>query len=200
MPAVPDVRPLALAALAAVALAACNRNEAPPPPAAPPPTEVTVVTLQPRTVTLTQELPGRTSPYLIAEVRPQVSGIVQSRLFTEGTRVKAGQPLYQLEDATLRADLASANAALEKAQANLDAARLTAKRTTELAKIDAVSKQDAENAVAALGQAEADVSTAKAAIERNRVTVGYARITAPISGRIGKSSVTQGALVTANQA
>ena len=190
------------AALATVALcvAACGEPQKPPPPPAPQPVEVTVRTLQPQTVTLTQELPGRTSPYLVAEVRPQVGGIVKQRLFTEGSRVKAGQPLYQLDDAVLRADVASAQAALQKAQASLNANRLTAARTAELAKIDAVSKQDDENAIAALRQSEAEVATAKAAVARNDVLIGYARITAPITGRIGKSSVTQGALVTANQA
>jgi membrane fusion protein (multidrug efflux system) len=191
---------LAAAAAVAVGVAACGEPQKPPPPAQPPAVEVIVRTLQPQTVTLTQELPGRTSPYLVAEVRPQVGGIVKQRLFTEGSRVKAGQPLYQLDDAVLRADVASAQAVLQKAQASLNANRLTAARTAELAKIDAVSKQDDENAIAALRQSEAEVATAKAAIARNDVLLGYARITAPITGRIGKSSVTQGALVTANQA
>ncbi|KGM57744.1 hemolysin D [Lysobacter arseniciresistens ZS79] len=184
--------PLALS----VALAACSGDSAPPQM---PGGAVTVVTLEARPVTLTRELPGRTAPYLVAEVRPQVSGIVDRRLFDEGGTVKAGQPLYQLEDATYRADAASAKAALARAEATLEATRLTARRTAELAKIDAVSAQDAENATAALRQAEADVGVARAALQRSNVTLGYARITSPISGRIGKSSVTRGALVTANQ-
>ena len=163
-------------------------------------TPVTVVTLQPESVTLTRELPGRTNPFLVAEVRPQVSGIVQKRLFTEGGLVKAGQALYQIDDATYRADFASAKASLARAQATLKSARLTAARSEELARIDAVSRQDNENAAAALDQAEADVKVAEAAVQSAGILVGYGRIAAPISGRIGKSSVTAGALVTANQA
>ena len=161
---------------------------------------MTVVTLQPQAVTLTRELPGRATAFLTAEVRPQVDGIIARRLFTEGGLVKAGQPLYQLDDATYRADLASAKAGLMRAQAALLTNQLNARRSAELVKIDAVSKQDDENAAAALRQSEADVVAAQAAVDRSSVVLGYARITSPISGRIGKSSVTQGALVTANQA
>lgn len=185
--------------LIAATLAACTQKP-PAAPAPPPPAEVGVVTLQSQTVTLTRELPGRTSPYLVAEVRPQVGGIIKRRLFTEGSRVKAGQPLYQLDDAIPRADQATAQATLLRAQASLNSARLNAARSAELAKIDAVSKQDNENAIAALRQAEADVASAQAAVARGNVVLGYAQITSPITGRIGKSSVTQGALVTANQA
>ncbi len=162
-------------------------------------TPVTVVTLEPVSVTLTRELPGRTHPFMVAEVRPQVSGIVQKRLFTEGALVEAGQGLYQIDDATYRAELASAKASLARAEATLKSARLTAARSAELAKIDAVSRQDNENAVAALQQAEADVKVAEAAVQSSGILVGYGRIESPISGRIGKSSVTAGALVTANQ-
>ncbi|QIK81688.1 efflux RND transporter periplasmic adaptor subunit [Lysobacter sp. HDW10] len=185
--------PLALS----VAIAACGGDPAPPQQQA---GAVTVVTLKSEPVTLTRELPGRTAPFLVAEVRPQVNGIVKRRLFTEGGLVNAGQPLYQLDDASYRADSNSTKANLARAQATLVTARLNAKRTSELAKIDAVSKQDDENATAALRQAEADVKAAQAAVDGSDVVLGYARITAPISGRIGKSSVTQGALVTANQA
>lgn len=181
----------------AVTLAACGKSPVPPPA---PVAAVTVVTLQSEAVTLSRELPGRTTPYLVAEVRPQVNGIVKQRLFTEGGVVEAGQPLYQIDDATYRADHNSAKANLVRAQATLVTARLYAKRTSELAKIAAVSQQDDDNATAALRQAEADVKAMQAAADRAAVFVGYARITAPISGRIGKSSVTQGALVTANQA
>ena len=160
---------------------------------------VTVVTLVTRPVTLTRELPGRTTPYVVAEVRPQVNGIVARRLFTEGGLVKEGQPLYQIEDATYRADDESARANLARAEATLITSQLNARRSAELVKIDAVSQQDDENAAAALRQAEADVKAARAAVDRARTVLGYARITSPISGRIGKSSVTQGALVTANQ-
>lgn len=185
--------PLALT----IALAACSGD---PAPAQPPAAQVTVVTLAASPVTLTRELPGRTAPFLVAEVRPQVSGIVERQLFKEGGLVNAGQPLYQLENAAYQADASSAQAALARAEASLKSAQLTAARSAELVKIDAVSRQDNENAVAALRQAEADVGVARAALQGRRVTLDYARINAPISGRIGKSSVTRGALVTANQA
>lgn len=158
-----------------------------------------VATLKPETVTLTRELPGRVSPFLVAEVRPQVNGIIARRLYTEGGLVQAGQPLYQIEDATYRADNESARASLARAEATLVTTQLNARRSAELVKIDAVSKQDDEDAAAALRQAEADVKAARAAVDRASIVLGYARITAPISGRIGKSAVTQGALVTANQ-
>ena len=160
---------------------------------------VTVVTLATAPVVLHRELPGRTTPYLVAEVRPQVNGIVKQRLYTEGSAVKAGQPLYQLDDATYQADLASAKAALARAEATLNTARLNSRRSADLFAINAVSKQDDENAAAALKQGEADVAAAAAAVRSAEVILGYARITAPIGGRIGRSSVTQGALVTANQ-
>lgn len=184
--------PLALS----IMLAACGGDDA---AQQPPPPEVTVVTLAPQTTTLTRQLPGRTTAYQVAEVRPQVSGIIERRLFTEGGMVEAGQPLYQLDDATYQASLASAQAQLARAEATVEAARLRAARTSELARIDAVSRQDEENATAAHRQAEADVKAARAAVQAARVNVGFARISAPISGRIGRSSVTQGALVTANQ-
>ena len=183
--------------MAAAALAGCGGQQ--PGQQGMGPVPVTVVTLKSGAVTLTRELPGRTTPFLIAEVRPQVDGIVKQRLYTEGGSVKAGQPLYQLDDASYAAAYASASASLARAEATLVSARLTAARSRELIAINAVSKQDNENASAALQQAEADVAAAKAAEQSARVILGYARITAPISGRIGRSSVTQGALVTANQ-
>ncbi|TCS39270.1 membrane fusion protein (multidrug efflux system) [Paucimonas lemoignei] len=190
--------PAQLLLVSVITLAACGKTQAPPPqPGAP---EVNVVTLAAQTVNLTRELPGRTNAYLLAEVRPQVSGIVKKRLFTEGAVVKAGQPLYQLDDATYRANTASARANLARAQATLKSAELNAKRSNELVKIDAVSRQDNENANAALAQAKAEVAAAEAALESTNVTLAYARITSPITGRIGKSAVTPGALVTANQA
>jgi membrane fusion protein (multidrug efflux system) len=164
------------------------------------PAEVTVVTLKPQPVTVSRELPGRTSAYLVAEVRPQVNGIVKQRLFEEGALVKAGQPLYQLDDAVYRAEHNNAKAALAKAKAALYSAQLNARRTSELARIDAVSKQDDEAATAAWRQAEADVAAGQAQVESTGVTLGFARIVSPITGRIGKSAVTPGALVTANQA
>ncbi|MGQ0836465.1 MAG: efflux RND transporter periplasmic adaptor subunit [Gammaproteobacteria bacterium] len=180
----------------AFGLAGCGGND--PAPQSPPP-QVGVITVTTQPVTLERELPGRTSPFLVAEVRPQVSGIVAKQLFTEGGLVRSGQPLYQLDDASYRANYQSAQAGLAKAEAALGTAQLTARRFAELVKTGAVSAQDAENAEAALQQANADVAAAKAALASARVTLGYARITAPISGRIGKSSVTRGALVTANQ-
>lgn len=165
-----------------------------------PPPQVTVVTLRAEPLTLTRELPGRTSPVLVAEVRPQVSGIVKTRSFSEGGMVRAGQTLYQLDDAVYRAELANAEAALAKAQAALEAARLASKRAGELRAIDAVSEQERENAVAAERSGEADVAAAKARVARARLDLQYSRIASPITGRVGMSAVTPGALVTANQA
>lgn len=179
-----------------IVLAGCGGG-APPPsmPAA----AVTVVTLKAQPITLTRELPGRTNPFLVAEVRPQVTGIVQDQLFTEGGRVEAGQALYQLDDATYRADYNSAKATLRRAQVALEVARANAARAAELTKTGVISKQNSENAVAMLHQAEADVGVAEAALASSKVRLDYAHITSPIDGRIGKSSVTRGALVTANQ-
>lgn len=162
--------------------------------------EVGVVVVEPKRVSLTTELPGRTSAHLIAEVRPQVSGIIQKRLFTEGSDVKAGQVLYQIDPSTYRAAYNSASATLSRAEANLIPARLKEERFRDLAKIKAVSQQDYDDASAALKQAEADVAAAKAAVDSARINLAYTKVTAPISGRIGRSTVTDGALVTANQA
>ena len=161
--------------------------------------QVAVVTLRSQPVTLTRELAGRVSAYLVAEVRPQVSGIVKRRFFTEGGTVKEGEALYELDDAIYRAQYNSARATLQKAQATQEAARLTANRAAEMVKVDAVSAQDNDNAIAALRQAEADVAAAQASLDSTAVNLAYAHIVSPISGRIGKSSVTQGALVTADQ-
>jgi len=191
------IRPFALSLAIAATVAACGGQPQAPEQG---PGDVTVVTLKSETVGLTRELPGRTNAFLVAEVRPQVNGIVAKRLFTEGGMVKAGEPLYQLDDASYRAQANNARAQLARAEATANAARLSARRITELAKVDAVSQQDLENAVAAQKQAEADVGAAKASLDAANVTLGYARITAPISGQIGKSSVTQGALVNAGQA
>jgi membrane fusion protein, multidrug efflux system len=191
--------------LAAVVLAAgvmmsgCGKKAA---TAAPPmgPPEVGVVTMQPQSVALTTELPGRTSAFLVAEVRPQVGGIIQKRLFTEGSDVKAGQVLYQLDPGTYQAAYASAKAALAKAQAALIPVKLKADRFKQLVAINAVSKQDYDDAAAGVKTAEAEVEAARANVETARINLAYTRITAPISGRIGKSAVTNGSLVTANQA
>jgi membrane fusion protein (multidrug efflux system) len=178
---------------------ACGKKQPPQQgPAGPP--EVGVITIQPQRVTLTTELSGRTSPYLIAEIRPQVGGIIKKRLFTEGSDVKAGQVLYQIDPASYEATLASVRATQARAEATLGSVRLKAARYQDLVKIKAVSQQDNDDAQAALKQSEADVAVAKAAVETARINLAYTKITAPISGRIGRSSVTEGALVTANQA
>jgi membrane fusion protein (multidrug efflux system) len=148
--------------------------------------QVTVVTLTTQPVTLTRTLPGRTSAFFVAEVRPQVNGIVKKRRFTEGSDVKAGEILYDIDDRLYKA-------AYDSAVAKLQAAQLAAKRSAELARIDAVSTQDNETAIA-------DAATAQATVDSSKATLEYAHIAAPISGRIGKSSVTEGALVSAGQA
>ncbi|HWK54546.1 MAG TPA: efflux RND transporter periplasmic adaptor subunit, partial [Hyphomicrobiales bacterium] len=187
----------ALALAAALTVAACDTYT--PPPISQGPVAVTAVTLESHPIALHRELSGRTSPFLVSEIRPQANGIIKARQFTEGGLVEAGQALYQIDDAAYRAAASGARAQVARAEATLTSARLTATRFAELAKSHAVSVQDNENAIAALKQAEADLDAARAALESANVTLGYARITAPISGRIGKSSVTQGALVTANQ-
>ncbi|WP_370869378.1 efflux RND transporter periplasmic adaptor subunit [Variovorax ginsengisoli] len=183
---------------AAFLLTACGKPPGGAPPAAGTPV-VGVVTVQPQRVVLSTELPGRTSPFLIAEVRPQVNGIIKTRNFREGSDVKAGAALYQIDPATYKASYDSNVAALAKAQASLKTTRLKADRYKELVAIQAVSQQDYDDAAASLGQGEADVASAKANVETSRINLAYARVDAPISGRIGKSSVTPGALVTANQ-
>jgi membrane fusion protein (multidrug efflux system) len=161
--------------------------------------EVAVITLQPERVMLTTELPGRTSAYLIAEIRPQVSGLIQKRLFTEGSYVKSGQMLYRIDPAPFQAALDNANASLGRAEANLPAIRSRAERFKELLSDKAVSQQDYDDAAAALKQSEADVQYWRAMVETARINLGYTSIIAPISGRIGISNVTEGALVTAHQ-
>ncbi len=175
-----------------------KKTQSGPPPSGPP--EVGVIAVQPQRVALTTELPGRTSPYLIAEVRPQVNGIILKRVFIEGSDVKAGQVLYQIDPATYEAAYASAKAAHARAEANLTPARLKEERFRDLVTIKAVSQQDYDDAQAALKQAEADVASTAAAVETARINLAYTKVKAPISGRIGRSSVTDGALVTANQA
>ncbi|MFZ3208987.1 MAG: efflux RND transporter periplasmic adaptor subunit [Geobacteraceae bacterium] len=168
-----------------------------PPESGPP--EVGILVVKPEKVSLTTELSGRTVAQMIAEVRPQVGGIIRKRLFTEGSDVKAGQLLYQIDPATYQAAFAGARAAEARAEANLGSVRLKAGRYQDLVKIKAVSQQDNDDAQAALKQAEADLSSTKAALETARINLAYTRVTAPISGRIGRSTVTDGALVTASQ-
>jgi membrane fusion protein, multidrug efflux system len=161
--------------------------------------EVAVMVVQPERVSIITELPGRTSAFLVADVRPQVSGIIQKRLFTEGSDVKAGAVLYQIDPATYEAAHSGTKAALARAEANVMSIRSRVQRYDELVAINAVSKQEHDDAVAALKQAEADIEANKAAVETARINLTYTRVTAPITGRIGKSNVTVGALVTANQ-
>ncbi len=162
--------------------------------------EVGIVTLQPQKVDIATELPGRTTPYLIAEVRPQVTGIIQKRAYEEGSEVKAGDLLYQIDPASYQATVDSARASVAKAEATVTSLRLKAQRYKELTKIKAVAQQEYDDADAAVKQAEAEIALAKATLETALINLDYTRVTAPISGRIGRSSVTQGALVTANQA
>ncbi len=163
------------------------------------PAEVAIVTVQPERVVLTTELPGRTSAFLVAEIRPQVNGIIQQRHFTEGSDVKAGDLLYQIDPAPYQAAFDQAKAALAMAEANLPAIRSRAERLKDLAAIHAVGQQDYDDAAAALQQSEASVATSKAAMESARINLAYTPLRAPIPGRTGKSSVTVGALVTAYQ-
>lgn len=186
------------AILAILPLAGCGKPKAAAPPPSGPP-EVGIITVQPKLASITTELPGRTSASMIAEVRPQVSGIIQKRVFTEGSDVKAGQLLYQIDPASYQAALSSARASETRAEANLLPARLKEERYRDLVKIKAVSQQDYENAYASLKQAEADIASAKAAVETARINLAYTKVVAPISGRISRSTVTDGALVTASQ-
>ena len=161
--------------------------------------EVAVVTIQPKQVAITTELAGRTSANLVAEVRPQVGGIIQKRLFTEGSDVKAGQVLYQIDPAPYQTVLDNAKAALMRSEANLPAIRLKSDRLRELLVDKAVSQQEYDDAAAALKQTEADIQYWKAMVETALINLKYTAVTAPISGRIGRSNVTEGALVTAQQ-
>jgi membrane fusion protein (multidrug efflux system) len=181
-------------------LAACGKGQtqqgAAGAPSAP---QVAVFEVQSEPVPLVLELPGRTAPYLIAEVRPQVTGIVKQRPFREGSEVKAGELLYQIDPATYQAAYDSAEAGLARAEANLFAARLKAERFAGLVQIEAVSKQANDEAQAAFKLAEAEVASARAALAKAKVDLAFTRVSAPIPGRAGRSEVTPGALVTANQ-
>jgi membrane fusion protein, multidrug efflux system len=163
-------------------------------------TEVDVVTLHEEAVTLTTELPGRTAAFRVAEVRPQVGGIVLWRLFTEGEEVKAGQTLFQIDPQLYQANLASAEAMLAHANASVVLAQETANRYRTLVKANAVSRQELETADATLRQDQADVASAQAAVKMAAINLAYTKVTSPISGHSGRSSVTEGALVTASQA
>ncbi len=187
------------AMLVGLLLTGCGK----PPGAGGPPSmgtpEVAVVTVLAEKVTLTTELPGRTSAFRIAEIRPQVNGLIQKCLFKEGSDVKAGDVLYQIAPALFKAALNNANAALARAEANLPAIRARAERYKELLVDKAVSQQDYDDAAAALTQVEADIQYWNATVETARINLGYTKVIAPISGRIGRSNVTDGAIVTAYQ-
>jgi len=198
-------RPAAPAIFAAFALglSACSLSGPGPakaalPPAPPPPPEVGVVILAAQQVTLTTNLPARSVPYRIAEIRPQVSGVLQKRLFEEGAEVKEGQQLYQIDPATYKAQLDSAQATLDHARSAVVLAQLTLDRYQPLLTSAVISKQTFDEAVAALGQAKADVASGEAMVETARINLVFTRVLSPISGRTGRS-LTEGALVTANQ-
>ena len=191
------VATVAAVAAAALLIAGCGKKSAAPPAPTP---EVGVVTVEPTAVPVITELPGRTSAYLVAEVRARVDGIVLRREFKEGSEVKAGQRLYKIDPAPYEAALANAKAALAKAQANLATTRAQAERYKVLVAANAISKQDYDNAVAAEGQAAADVAAGRAAVQTASINLGYTDVVSPITGRIGKSVVTPGAYVQASQA
>lgn len=179
-----------------VMLGGCSGGE-PAPEAVTP--KVSVISIKPQSQVLTTELAGRTQAFMVAQIRPQVGGIVQRRLFVEGADVKVGQALYQLDAASYTAALAQSQASLAKARATLKSAQSTARRDAELVKINAISQQDNEDAQATLLTAAADVQVAEAEVETARINLAYTRITSPVSGRIETSTVTPGALVVANQ-
>lgn len=179
-----------------LALAACGEEEE----GTPPPAEVSVITVATSPITITNELPGRLSALRVAEVRARVAGVVLERTFTEGADVKAGDVLFRIDPAPFKVDVDSARAALAKADANALEARLQAGRYKDLVAVNAVSKQEYDEAASSLKQAQADVASARASLERAELNLGYATVRAPISGRIGRALVTEGALVGENEA
>lgn len=191
-------RNLVVITLLASMVSACGSQEAPSGP--PPATEVGIITLKAQGIDLTATLPGRVMAFQSADVRPQVGGIVKRRVFNEGSYVTAGSVLYELDPATYQSAYASAKANLARATALAGQAQSTAKRFQGLVAMKAVSEQENDDAQALVAQTQADVALAKAALDKARIELGFTRITAPISGRSGKSTVTAGALLTANQA
>lgn len=192
------IRTAAVLAAAGVLAACSGKKEAEAP--APKTVEVGIVTIQPSAQSLMAQLPGRTSAFMMAEIRPQANGIVEKRLFTEGALVKAGQPLYQLDDRSVSAAVNSAQAVVAKAKATAQTARSNAARNAELVKIDAISRQVYDDSQALVAQTASDVAVAQAALDNAKVNLQYTRIVSPIGGRVNISGVTPGALVTANQA
>src|SRR3984957_10030489 len=197
-PRVAGARSLCLAVLGVAAGLAPAGCSPPKPPPMPPPT-VAYVVLQTSPVTLTTELPGRVSGLETSDVRPQINGVIHSRNFVEGSVVQAGQVLYEIEDAPYRAAVLTAQGQLAQAQANIRSTQLQADRYRQLVAINGVSKQDADNAQAAADQAKAAVVAGRGAVNAAEVNLGFTRIRAPISGRIGRSLFTPGALVQAGQ-
>lgn len=187
------------ALVGSVALTGCDQAADSQQASAPQVVPVGVITLKSQALTLKKELPGRISAFQIAQIRPQVSGIVQSRLFTEGAQVKKGQSLYQIDPATFEADLAASEAAVARAEASIASTKSKASRYSELLKIKAVSQQDFDEADAAQKQAQAELLTAKAQLKSAQINLDYSHVSSPISGQISKSNVTVGALVSANQ-
>ncbi|MQU65233.1 efflux RND transporter periplasmic adaptor subunit [Pseudomonas sp. FSL R10-1350] len=185
-----------VAVLVLFALGGCSADDAPPVAQTP---KVQVMTVQPQRQALTTELAGRTQAFMLADIRPQVGGIVQQRLFVEGAEVKAGQALYQIDPAPYKATLAEAQATASKARATLKSAQATATRNAALVKIDAISQQDNEDAQVSLLTAQAELQVAQAGVDTARINLGYTRITSPLSGRIETSTVTPGALLVAAQ-
>jgi membrane fusion protein, multidrug efflux system len=179
----------------AAMLVACGKDAGGPPP----PPEVGVITLAPRAIAITDQLPGRTTAYRVAEVRPQVTGIVQKRLFAEGGEVKAGEQLFQIDAGSYRAAFESAQAALKRAEAQAVTAKLLEERYAPLIAANAVSKQENDDAIAARARADADVAAARAQVANARINVVYTQVLSPITGKIGRALVTEGALVTSNQ-
>lgn len=192
-------KPVFVVSLLGLLLTACDGKSSSAKPTGGP-IEVGVVEVTRSDVPLEAELPGRTSAYRKAEVRPQVSGIIQKRLFSEGSQIKAGTALYQIDPATFEAALASAMAELARAEANLAATVARESRYKELVAIKAISQQDYDDAMATLGQAKAGVQLAKAGVTTAKINLDYTKVLAPIDGVIGKSNVTEGALVNAGQA
>jgi len=195
------VAPLAGLALLLL-LSGCDQPSAgaTPTPAAPAPVAVTVLTLQSVAVPVISTLPGRTAPFSVAEIRPQVGGLLQERLFTEGERVTAGQPLFRIAAAPFEAAVQRAEAAVARAEATVRVTTSTATRFRTLARAEAVTAQNLENAEAAMAQAQADVMSSRAALDTARIDLSYTRVTSPVAGRTGRANVTVGALVTASQA
>ena len=185
-----------VSAVLLIIISGCGKKAAPPAPAPP---QVGFITITPQPVSWTTQLPGRTDAEMTADVRPQVSGIILKRLFTEGSDVTAGQQLYQIDPATYQASYDTALATLAYDQAALITARIKAERYKPLAAAQAISKQDYDDAVAGAGEAVANVASARASVEQAQINLNYTKVISPISGHIGASSVTPGALVTASQ-